>query len=303
MRAELRARLRPAGPLLAVLLLLGCSGGASPPAEEAGGPTARSVPAAQPDVTEYVALGDSYTAAPLVPSTDLADGCFRSDGNYPSLVADRLQVERFVDVSCSAADTDDVTGPQATAGGRGRVPPQLRAVGRATDLVTVGIGANDEGFFAGLATRCASRQDAAQCTDNFLQQSRAVLTRTRDRVTTVLTQVQEEAPRATVVLVGYPRLIAPGEPCPQVPVPSSRLDALAATEVRLNRALRAAAAAADATYVDMHPASRGHEICSSDPWINGQRTDDQAALAFHPFASGQAAVAERVLEELGEGSS
>jgi lysophospholipase L1-like esterase len=305
MRAELRARLRPAGTLLAVLLLLlGCSEGASPGAGEDSTPTARSEPApAPPAVASYVALGDSYTSAPLVPSTDLAEGCFRSDGNYPSLLAEELEAQRFVDVSCSGADTGDVTGPQATAGGRGRVPPQLRAVRPDTDLVTVGIGANDEGFFAGLATRCASSADAAQCTDAFLQQSAALLARTRGRVTEVLTKVQDKAPAATVALVGYPRLVAPGEPCPQVPVPPSLLDEVAETEVRLNRALRSAAAAAGVTYVDMHPASRGHEICSADPWINGQRTDDQAALAFHPFAAGQAAVAERVLEELRTGDS
>ena len=46
-------------------------------------------PRARPGRTyrSYVALGDSYTAAPLVPSTDTSNGCLRSSGNYPSLVA------------------------------------------------------------------------------------------------------------------------------------------------------------------------------------------------------------------------
>ena len=43
----------------------------------------------------------------------------------------------------------------------------------------------------------------------------------------------------------------------------------------------------------MHAVSTGHEVCSSDPWVNGSTTDESAALAFHPFAAGQEAVADR----------
>jgi lysophospholipase L1-like esterase len=296
MPAEPRWRRQAVGPLLTALLLAGCSG-VSPPQP---GPFGTEDDAGSLEVTTYVALGDSFTSAPLVPATDLADGCLRSDGNYPALLAERLQVERFVDVSCSGADTDDVTGPQSTAGGRGRVPPQLRAVRADTDLVTVGIGANDEGFFAGLVTRCAARGSGTECTDAFLQGARAVLTRTRERVSDVLARVQDRAPRANVLLVGYPRLVAPRRPCALLPLPLDRLDEVALIERRLNRVLRAAAADTGATFVDMHSVSRGHEVCSADPWINGRRTDDQAALAFHPFATGQAAVAEQVMDALHE---
>ena len=38
----------------------------------------------------YVALGDSFTAAPGIPETDGSDGCLRSSHNYPSLVAEQL---------------------------------------------------------------------------------------------------------------------------------------------------------------------------------------------------------------------
>ena len=42
----------------------------------------------RPTYHHYVAMGDSYTAAPFVPLTDVAYGCFRSSNNYPKLVAD-----------------------------------------------------------------------------------------------------------------------------------------------------------------------------------------------------------------------
>lgn len=292
MRAEGR-RPRRSARLLVLLggsLLVGCSAEEAPPADED--------PTGDVEVSSYVALGDSYTAAPFVPSTDLADGCFRSDGNYPSLVARRLAPERFVDVSCGAATTVHLTRPQATAGGRGRVPPQARAVTAGTDLVTVGIGANDEGLFANLVSRCTSPDAASACDRTLLTEARAVLARTRVRLTTSLRQVRRRAPDATVVLVGYPRLVDPARPCGRIPVPAGRLPALARVERLLDRSMHRAAERSASEYVDMHTASRGHEICSADPWVNGRRTDEQEALAYHPFAAGQAAVADRVLELL-----
>ena len=52
----------------------------------------------------YVSLGDSYTAAPLVPSpTGNPILCGRSTNNYPSDVARAIAPATFTDVSCSSA--------------------------------------------------------------------------------------------------------------------------------------------------------------------------------------------------------
>ena len=85
-----------------------------------------------PVVTRYVALGDSYTAGPLIPVTQVANGCFRSTNNYPSLVARALAVPTFVDVSCSGAQTKDMTTGQLPG-----VAPQFDALTPDTDLVSV----------------------------------------------------------------------------------------------------------------------------------------------------------------------
>ena len=138
MPAELRVAARGLALAVVTALLAGCW-------SSAGDEGAADEPSGAPAVAHYVALGDSYTSAPFVPDTELAEGCFRSDGNYPALLAQQLEVERFTDVSCSAATTADLTAPQATAGGRGRVPPQLRALDRGTDLVTVGVGGQRRG--------------------------------------------------------------------------------------------------------------------------------------------------------------
>ena len=74
----------------------------------------------------YIALGDSYTAAPLVPNQHGQPiDCGRSDHNYPSLVADQFQPETFIDVSCGSAETKHMTEPQTGLPAGGTNPPQF----------------------------------------------------------------------------------------------------------------------------------------------------------------------------------
>ncbi len=64
----------------------------------------------EPTYDRYVALGDSFTAAPFVPLTQLADGCLRSTNNYPHLVAGALRIPELEDRSCTGAQTTDLPG-------------------------------------------------------------------------------------------------------------------------------------------------------------------------------------------------
>ena len=50
----------------------------------------------------------------------------------------------------------------------------------------------------------------------------------------------------------------------------------------------------------MHAASAGHDVCSDEPWVNGQTTVEGEALAYHPFAEGMEAVADEVVGALSE---
>lgn len=253
-------------------------------------------------IDSYAALGDSFTSAPLVPDTALADGCFRSSGNYPALLAATLEAD-LRDVSCSGADTGDITGPQVMRFGAGsRVPAQLRAVPQDADLVTVGIGGNDENLFATLVHGCTRAvRDGTTCAEVLAQrfgQPEAVIRRTGRRVASALRAVRDRAPDALVVLVGYPRLADPSTPCPRLPVTGEDLRLLADLERRLDQALAGAADRTGSEYVDMHARSQQHAICADDPWVNGARTQRGAALAYHPYAEGQQAVADAVLELL-----
>jgi hypothetical protein len=88
----------------------------------------------------YVALGDSYSAASGVVPPDPAApvNCVRSSRNYPVIAA--RTGARLLDVTCGAAETNDYFTAQYS-----NVPPQLNAVRRTTQLVTMTIGGNDSG--------------------------------------------------------------------------------------------------------------------------------------------------------------
>ena len=81
------------------LLVIALSGTAGAGAGISGPPGAAGPP-------RYVALGDSYTAGPLVPNqTGSPAGCLRSTHSYPFLVAAGTGAATFTDVSCQGATT------------------------------------------------------------------------------------------------------------------------------------------------------------------------------------------------------
>jgi lysophospholipase L1-like esterase len=314
--------LRPVGlaALLSLgLLLAGCSSEAT--GDAAPAPTTASSATSDPSArvgagagagvraraaakySSYVALGDSYTAAPLVPSTDTGDGCRRSSHNCPGLVAAALPSADFVDVSCSGADSTSLVGVQQTPSGA--KPPQFDALSRRTDLVTIGIGGNDSNLFGTLVGTCSQLRErdpaGSPCRDRLTGGAGdpigTALRDIRAHVRAVVAGIRDRAPRATVVVVGYPQIVPPSGTCPELPLAAGDYAYARRINKGLADAVRLGARKADA-YVDVFAASAGHDICSADPWINGAQTDPSRALAFHPFAAEQQAVARLVLKAL-----
>src|SRR5215216_5221802 len=86
----------------------------------AGAATARAAE------SSYVALGDSFTAGPVIPLQIPPYGCLKSDHNYPHLAAPALKLPAFRDASCSGAQTKHMTEPQDVDPGPN--PPQFDAL-------------------------------------------------------------------------------------------------------------------------------------------------------------------------------
>jgi lysophospholipase L1-like esterase len=255
------------------------------------------VPSAPPHPLTYVALGDSFVSAPLVPVTDVANGCFRSSANYPSLVARELGA-KLDDRSCGGAQTMHLDRSQFPD-----VPAQLSALNPDVDLVTIGIGGNDGRLFTRLTTRCpqlrAQDPTGAPCEAAMVARGRdmllTTLEQTETQVTGALREVQQRAPDAKVLVVGYPEIITAGEACTRLPLARGDYAYAAKVNLALTEMLRRSAQTTGATYVDVFTASKGHSICSDDPWINGAISDTRRAAAYHPFAAEQAAVADLVV--------
>jgi lysophospholipase L1-like esterase len=253
----------------------------------------------------YVALGDSYTSGPGIP--DQVPGsylCFRSDHNYPSLVAQALKPTSFADVSCAGATTGSMTGLQGLAA------PQFNAVGVQDRLVTVGIGGNDVGF-ALVAVIClvlapldpSGAPCRAHYTSGGTDQIAAAIAHTAPKIAAVLQGIHQRAPRARVLLIGYPDILpasaADCAPGVNDPLAAGDIPWLNGEEKALNRMLARQAAANDATYVDTYRSSIGHDACQvpGTRWVEGV-VDVQNAFTIHPNALGMLGDARQILAVL-----
>lgn len=299
--------------LLVLVLLAACSSaqkGPPHPGATTGRPAATATGAAAPRPAtrslagRYVALGDSFTAAPL-PSREsgaAAEACHRSAGDYPYLVAAALGPStQLANVSCYGATTRDLSQAQNTAPSS---PPQLDALSTADRLVTVQIGGDDIGF-GGIATTCGAlsltdlngnpcqRHYTAGGTDQLAQ----AISRAAPGVAAGLAAIRQRAPHARVLVVGYPDILpVTGTGCwPEVTVARGDLPYLRGVETSLNAMLVTQAARAGATYVNTYTPSIGHDACqrAGTKWVEGL-IPTSAALPMHPNAVGEQAMAHEI---------
>jgi lysophospholipase L1-like esterase len=252
----------------------------------------------------YVALGDSYTAAPLVPTaTGSPILCGRSTHDYPADVARAISPSRFVNASCTGATTVNMTQSQSLAGGIRMAPPQFNALAANDSLVTVGIGGNDAGLIS-VAEKCAELDvfwpfgDRCQSfyesggADTFA----AAINTAGPKVAQVIAGIHSRAPHARVLVVGYPDgLPQNGSSCyPIVPVSRADVAWFNSLEIDLNRVLSQTALANGATFVNTFTSSIGHDACTgSNAWVNGI-IPTSAALPLHPNQLGEANMAAQV---------
>ncbi len=256
------------------------------------------------DPAQYVALGDSYTSAPGIPHI-VEEGCFRSNRNYPSLVADELNLT-LDDVSCGGAATTALVGVQETT--TGPKPAQFDALTEDTELVTLGIGGNDEGLFGVLIAKCLElgqqQSTGSPCHDymNADGQDKVLTTikLIQERITSALVGIQDRAPDAEVVLVGYPQLVPDRIRCATLPLSTGDYSYIRQVMSVLGQSTERAAKTAGVHYVDLLAASKGHDVCAgADAWIQGMLPEpNRPGVSMHPYAEEQEAVAELVVDAL-----
>jgi lysophospholipase L1-like esterase len=264
--------------------------------------------AAHAAIGPYVSLGDSYTAAPLVPNaTGSPLLCGRSTNNYPSDVSRALSPSSFSDASCSSATTADMTQSQSLEGGVQTAPPQFNALTSGDALVTLGIGGNDAGLI-GVAEECGKldviRPFGTACKNHYTSggsdPNKAAITATGPKVAAVIQGIHARAPHAEVLVVGYPDgLPTNGSACwPLVPLSAGDITYFNSLETALNTVLHNTADANGATYVDTFTSSIGHDACKAPgtAWVNGF-IPTSAAFPLHPNQAGEQNMANQVLKD------
>ncbi|WP_163510289.1 SGNH/GDSL hydrolase family protein [Fodinicola acaciae] len=208
--------------------------------------------------TNYVALGDSYS------SGTGAGTCGRTTTAYPAVYADKTGATLNFQ-ACSGAKTGDVLNNQ------------VGALTASTNLVSITIGGNDAGF-ANILISCLLGGDSGckSATDRAKTYIHDTLPGQLDQV---YAAIRSHAPNAKVVVLSYPHIFTLAASCPGQPSQTSRgygnsvADALATTT-------QSSAAKAGFTFSDARTTFAGHEICSSDPYLDGGN--------YHPNVNGHA---------------
>jgi hypothetical protein len=290
---------RVTGGVLMLVTLAGCGPRAAPSAAPDASPSdSRAIE----EGDQYVALGDSYTAAPRTGPDDNA--CKQSTTNYPHRVAAKLDL-KLQDVSCGGARTTHAT--EAEPVGSSRRPPQLRAISRGTDLVTVSLGGTDFSVlpFVGYFCTALRSQDpnGAPCQEADTAPGRDTfdhkLSVVQRRLVAVLEQVAKRAPHARVLVVSYPEVFpANAGFCPQLPLAHGDYAFAHRLNTLLVRAQKRAAERAHVEYVDVFTPSKGHDMCAQDPWIAGLRPERSDAAPLHPYPEEQRLVADLLVQEI-----
>jgi lysophospholipase L1-like esterase len=221
--------------------------------------------------------------------------------NYPHLLA-RTRALRLTDVTCSGA-----TARQVLVGGQFRQPPQVDALRADTRLVTVTVGGNDVSYIGNLLVW--SRRDAPRQTPLLW---RLVLSkptpdvevdRALAKLPTLLSRIADEvrrrSPNATLVFVDYATVLPETWPdSGRLPLTLEHMQRGRSVAQRLAEITAEVAHQTGALLVRASEVTRGHDVCSADPWVFGYVLPVTpfrfAPIAYHPNARGMRAVADEI---------
>jgi lysophospholipase L1-like esterase len=231
---------------------------------------AMALPAAA-SADDYVALGDSYSSG-VGTRTYYEATCQRSDYAYPRLIDVNRPNTTLTFRACSGATTSSV------------LSEQVSSVTAGTEIVTITIGGNDAGF-SSIITQCAlpwpwSCEGELTSAETFIRRTLP------GRLDAVYAAIDRNAPSATVVVLGYPRLFMGVDCNAGTFFSSTELRRMNGIADLLASVTSERASAAGFTFKDAIPSFTGHAVCSASEWING--LSNPVGESFHPNRAGNA---------------
>jgi hypothetical protein len=266
---------------------------------------------------KYVALGDSYSSGEGVPpfygdSATPGDECHRSYLAYPFGIlfpGVSLNYDEFL--ACSGAKTINVlpfsyggVPPQNALGELPQLqkfypPPRdgTLIVNQDADMITITVGGNDLGF-AEILTKCAL-QGIPPCDSpsyhpyysssmSLRQLVEARLDTVGNNVLTTYSAIRQQAPNASVFVLGYPHMFGSNSQCNaemSLLFQPSEKQWLDEVGDELNQQLAWSAADIGVHFIPVAGSFEAHGVCAPAPWINDAFVVSYAR--FHPTAMGQ----------------
>jgi lysophospholipase L1-like esterase len=230
------------------------------------------VNAAQP-VVNYVALGDSYSSGVGAGSYSSSSGsCDRSANAYSALWAAAHGPASYMSAACAGATTASV------------ISGQLSALSSATTLVSITVGGNDVGFSSVMET-CVLHSTST-CVSAIAASESEIASTLPGQLDSVLAAISAHAPKARVVVLGYPHLydLSRSPACLGLST-TDRTDLNDAADA-LDGAIQAAAQRHGDVFADVRNQFAGHEICDSGSWLHSVNLLD-IDVSYHPTAAGQ----------------
>jgi hypothetical protein len=250
------------------------------------------MPTATASSLNYVALGDSYTSgdgiSPASPTAPV--DCAQSADDYPHLTA-KAEGWNLADVSCAGANSGDMTSAQYPD-----QPPQFNALSGSANVVSVGIGGNDNNLFVSALVDCGITDIldflniGAPCKALYGNTFANDVANDASTIGGVIAGIHSRAPHATVFVLGYPDILPQSGNCyPTMPLTSGDVSYLNGIEKDLNAMLNSEASAHGATFVDTFTQSIGHDACKSSSvrWVNPIIASG-GGISVHPNPTGAA---------------
>ncbi|WP_457973821.1 SGNH/GDSL hydrolase family protein [Arthrobacter sp. D1-17] len=246
-----------------------------------------STPASADPPPTYVGLGDSYAAGigggeyGSAPAFGDVPPCIQTDAAYPAQL-------RGLNLACSGATTADVSRIVTAAANHSSTARRVKHASH----ITVTVGGNDIGA-AAATVQCAGLTPAPECNAALFESLAVKLPQLPAKIKAMVAVIKSKAPRAKIVLTGYPRLFTVDSMAPEQKTTATTINA--AVDL-LNATLAASALANRVGYVSVTQRFTNHGVGSADPWIVGPppvclatltcAPDGRPADTFHPNEAG-----------------
>lgn len=301
-------------------------------------PTGSTTPSGR--IPRYVAMGDSFSSGQGASGPQASDylpgeACLRSPNAYAEILARKLEGRYRFDqttgyaadfVACAGAQAPDMLGEPRhvcttndgkvqcfAKGGQTREPNQpiqVRALGPDVGLITISVGGDDAGWTAVLR-KCGKSLELLSpfyckgIINDGWQQAKVNLD---IRLPHIYKAIRKAAPNATVIVVGYPHLMADNAPlarCGKVAdFPDGVRSNFNSATDKLDNLIEGYTKQYHFRFVDPRTTFSGHEVCGwrKHDWIGGltpgQALKGQTPItAFHPNEDGQNGYAQVIMAQ------